>query len=146
MNKLWDDLKDNMKEWGVSAVEKAEEISRVAVAKGEEFTKISKLKFEILQLQKDKNKIYERLGLLVYNKTNESNVSNFTGDVEYFSLIEKINKYSIEISEKFIITPNFKDSGIINLLSSLVFTFAVEIKLLFLSKFMTDSFLLSMSI
>ena len=27
MNKLWDDLKDNMKEWGVSAVEKAEEIS-----------------------------------------------------------------------------------------------------------------------
>ena len=100
MNKLWDDLKDNMKEWGVSAVEKAEEISRVAVAKGEEFTKISKLKFDILQLQKDKNKVYEKLGLLVYKKTNESNVSNFTGDVEYFSLIEKINKYSIEISEK----------------------------------------------
>ena len=100
MNKLWDDLKDNMKEWGVSAVEKAEEISRVAVAKGEEFTKISKLKFDILQLQKDKNKAYEKLGLLVYNKTNESNVSNFTGDVEYYSLIEKINKYSIEISEK----------------------------------------------
>ena len=100
MNKLWDDLKDNMKEWGVSAVEKAEEISRVAVAKGEEFTKISKLKFDILQLQKDKDKVYEKLGLLVSNKTNESNVSNFTGDVEYFSLIEEINKYSIEISEK----------------------------------------------
>jgi len=100
MNKLWDDLKDNMKEWGVSAVEKAEEISRVAVAKGEEFTKISKLKFDILQLQKDKNKVYEKLGLLVYKKTNESNVSNFSGDVEYFSLIEKINEYSIEISEK----------------------------------------------
>ena len=100
MNKLRDDLKDNMKEWGVSAVEKAEEISRVAVAKGEEFTKISKLKFDILQLQKDKNKVYEKLGILVYNKTNESNVSNFTGDVEYFSLIEKINKHSIEISEK----------------------------------------------
>ena len=62
MNKLWDDLKDNMKEWGVSAVEKAEEISRVAVAKGEEFTKISKLKFDILQLQKEKNKVYEKLG------------------------------------------------------------------------------------
>ena len=100
MNKLWDDLKDNMKEWGVSAVEKAEEISRVAVAKGEEFTKISKLKFDILQLQKDRNKVYEKLGLLVYNKTNESNISNFTADVEYFSLIEKINKYSTEISVK----------------------------------------------
>ena len=29
MNKLWDDLKDNMKEWGVSAVEKAEEEARI---------------------------------------------------------------------------------------------------------------------
>ena len=100
MNKLWDDLKDNMKEWGVSAVEKAEEISRVAVAKGEEFTKISKLKFDILQLQKDRNKVFEKLGVIVFKKTNESNVSNFTGDVEYFELIGKINKYSIEISEK----------------------------------------------
>ena len=100
MNKLWDDLKDNMKEWGVSAVEKAEEISRVAVAKGEEFTKISKLKFDILQLQKDKSKVCEKLGQLVYTKTNESNLSNFTGDVEYFSLIEKMNKYAFEISKK----------------------------------------------
>ena len=100
MNKLWDDLKDNMKEWGVTAVEKAEEISRVAVAKGEEFTKISKLKFDILQLQKDKSKACEKLGLTAYKKTNENNVSNFTGDIEYFGLIEKISKYSIEISEK----------------------------------------------
>ena len=61
MNKLWDDLKDNMKEWCASAVEKAEEISRVAVAKGEEFTKISKLKIDIIQLQKEKSKIYEKL-------------------------------------------------------------------------------------
>ena len=100
MNKLWDDLKDNMKEWGVSAVEKAEEISRVAVAKGEEFTKISKLKFDILQLQKDKNKLCEKLGELVYLKTSESNLSNFTGDVEYFGLIEKINKCLVNIGEK----------------------------------------------
>ena len=38
--------------------------------------------------------------VLVYKKTNESNVSNFTGDIEYFALIEKINEFSIEISEK----------------------------------------------
>ena len=91
MNKLWDDLKDNMKEWGASAVEKAEEISRVAVAKGEEFTKISKLKFDILQLQKDKSKIYVKLGKLVYQKTHNNNMSNFTGDTEYFNLIEDVN-------------------------------------------------------
>ena len=91
MNKLWDDLKDNMKEWGASAVEKAEEISRVAVAKGEEFTKISKLKFDIIQLQKDKSKIYEKLGKLVYQKTQNNNMSNFTGNTEFFNFIEDVN-------------------------------------------------------
>ena len=97
MNKLWDDLKGNMKEWGASAVEKAEEISRVAVAKGEEFTKISKLKFDILQLQKDKSKIYVKLGKLVYQKTHNNNMSNFTGDTEYFNLIEDVNNCQASI-------------------------------------------------
>ena len=100
MNKLWDDLKDNMKEWGASAVEKAEEISRVAVAKGEEFTKISKLKFDILQLQKDKSKIYEKLGKLVYQKTQNNNMSNFTGNTEFFNLIEDVNKCNSNILNK----------------------------------------------
>ena len=100
MNKLWDDLKDNMKEWGASAVEKAEEISRVAVAKGEEFTKISKLKFDILQLQKDKSKIYEKLGNLVYKETQDNNVSNFTGNTEFFNFIEDINNFHSSILNK----------------------------------------------
>ena len=100
MNKLWDDLKDNMKEWGASAVEKAEKISRVAVAKGEEFTKISKLKFDILQLQKDNSKIYEKLGKLVYQKTQNNNMSNFTGDTEFFSFIEDINNCQSNILNK----------------------------------------------
>ena len=100
MNKLWDDLKDNMKEWGASAVEKAEEISRVAVAKGEEFTKISKLKFDILQLQKDKSKIYEKLGKLVYQKTHNNNMSNFTGNTEFFNFIEDVNNCQSSILDK----------------------------------------------
>ena len=100
MNKLWDDLKDNMKEWGASAVEKAEEISRVAVAKGEEFTKISKLKFDILQLQKDKSKIYEKLGKLVYQKTQNNNMSNFTGNTEFFNFIEDVNNCRSNILNK----------------------------------------------
>ena len=100
MNKLWDDLKDNMKEWGASAVEKAEEISRVAVAKGEEFTKISKLKFDIIQLQKDKSKIFEKLGRLVYQKTQNNNMSNFTGNTEFFNFIEDINNFQSSILDK----------------------------------------------
>ena len=53
MSKLWDDLKDNMKDWSLTAVEKAEEMSKMAVAKTEEMTLVSKVKFEIHQLQKE---------------------------------------------------------------------------------------------
>ena len=100
MNKLWDDLKDNMKEWGASAVEKAEEISRVAVAKGEEFTKISKLKYDISQVQKDKTKTYEKLGRLVFEKTKNDNMANFTANKEFFGLVEEIDSLSNDIANK----------------------------------------------
>ena len=100
MNKLWDDLKDNMKEWSASAVEKAEEISRVAVAKGEEFTKISKLKIEIIQLQKQKDAQLKKLGKLVFNFVQKDNLANFTGNAEFFKIVDKINEINKNISEK----------------------------------------------
>ena len=100
MNKLWDDLKDNMKEWSASAVEKAEEISRVAVAKGEEFTKISKLKIEIIQLQKQKDVQYKKLGKLVFNFVQKDNLANFTGNAEFFKIVDKINGINKNISIK----------------------------------------------
>ena len=98
MNKLWDDLKDNMKEWGASAVEKAEEISRVAVAKGEEFTKISKIKIEIMQLEKEIIKNYEKLGKLVHRYAQNDNVVNFTGNTEFFEIIKQIDDNNIKIN------------------------------------------------
>ena len=114
MNKLWDDLKDNMKEWGASAVEKAEEISRVAVAKGEEFTKISKLKYDISQVQKDKTKIYEKLGRLVFEKTKNNNMANFTANKEFFGLVEEVDSLSNDIANKEIDIINIKKEYGIN--------------------------------
>ena len=100
MNKLWDDLKDNMKEWGASAVEKAEEISRVAVAKGEEFTKISKIKIEIMQLEKEITRDYENLGKLVHRYAQDDNMVNFTGNTEFFEIIKNIDDNNIQIGQK----------------------------------------------
>ena len=100
MNKLWDDLKDNMKEWGASAVEKAEEISRVAVAKGEEFTKISKIKIETMQLEKEITKNYEKLGKLVHRYAQNDNMVNFTGNTEFFEIIKQIDHKNIQVELK----------------------------------------------
>tara|TARA_Y100001970_G_C13913172_1_gene689545 strand:+ start:48 stop:452 length:405 start_codon:yes stop_codon:yes gene_type:complete len=100
MNKLWDDLKDNMKEWGASAVEKAEEISRVAVAKGEEFTRISKIKIDIMQIEKEINKDFEKLGKLVHRYAQDDNMANFTGNIEFFDIVKQINKKNIKVEIK----------------------------------------------
>ena len=100
MSKIWDDLKSNMKDWSNAAVEKAEEVSKVAVAKTEELTKISKVKLVIHQLQRDKNKEISALGKLVYNHSKEANMSNFTGNSEFFSHVEKIDSLNAQIIEK----------------------------------------------
>ena len=100
MSKIWNDLKSNMKDWSNAAVEKAEEVSKVAVAKTEELTRISKIKLTIHQLQRDKNKEILSLGKLVYAHSKEANMSNFTGNTEFFSHVEKIDSLNIQILDK----------------------------------------------
>ncbi len=100
MNKLWDDLKQNMKDWSSVAVEKAEEVSKIAVAKTEELTKISKIKIEIHQLQRDLAKTYENLGRLVSYHAKEENMVNFTGNKEFYSSLQKIEDIQDKITEK----------------------------------------------
>ena len=100
MSKLWDDLKQNMKEWSSAAVEKAEEVSKVAVAKTEELTKISKIKLEIHQLQRDRRKQQEALGKLAYDQAKDNNMVNFTGNTEFYSHVEEIEKIASVIGEK----------------------------------------------
>ena len=102
MSKLWDDLKDNMKDWSVTAVEKAEEMSKIAVAKTEEMTRISKVKFEIHQLHREMNKVYENLGKLVFEHTKTEHMASFSGNKDFFSLVNKIEdlKAKIKMKEK----------------------------------------------
>ena len=100
MSKLWDDLKENMKDWSASAVEKAEEVSKIAMAKTEEMTRLSKIKFEIHQLQRQKNKIYEKLGKLAYVHTKEDHMATFSGNKDFFDFVNEIGTIKEKIVEK----------------------------------------------
>ena len=100
MTKLWEDLKDNMRDWSTSAVEKAEEMSRVALNKTEELTRISKIKFDIHQLQRQINKNYENLGHLVYSKTKIDHNASFSGNSEFFKIINDTDRLKKNITEK----------------------------------------------
>ena len=100
MSKLWDDLKDNMKDWSVTAVEKAEEMSKIAVAKTEEMTRISKVKFDIHQLHREMNKVYENLGKLVFEHTKNEHMASFSGNKDFFNLVNKIEDLKMKIEMK----------------------------------------------
>ena len=100
MSKLWDDLKKNMKDWGSVAVEKAGEVSKIAVAKTEEITKISKHKIDIHQLQKERAKTFEKLGQFVVQQAKEDNMVNFTGNTEFFTFIQKLDEITELIEKK----------------------------------------------
>ena len=100
MSKLWDDLKDNMKDWSITAVEKAEEMSKIAVAKTEEMTRISKVKFEIHQLHREMSKVYENLGKLVFEHTKTEHMASFSGNKDFFKLVNKIEDLRAKIEMK----------------------------------------------
>ena len=100
MSKLWEDLKENMKDWSSSAVEKAEEMSKIAMAKTEEMTRISKLKFDIHQLLRDISKENEKLGKLVYDHTKNDHMATFSGNSDFFELINKIDLIKDKITLK----------------------------------------------
>tara|TARA_X000000368_G_scaffold153840_1_gene121207 strand:- start:1699 stop:2016 length:318 start_codon:yes stop_codon:yes gene_type:complete len=89
MNKFFEDLKNNIAEWSVVASEKAEE-----------FTHNSKLRIDILQLERKLSSLYVKLGLYVFAKTQEKNVLNFVGDKRYLALVENIVSIKKRIADK----------------------------------------------
>ena len=100
MTKLWNDLKKNMKDWSSAAVEKAEEVSKIAVAKTEELTKVSKIKIEEHQFQRELSKLYEDMGRMVTKYAKDENMVNFSGNQEFFQIIENIEKIQLKNDKK----------------------------------------------
>tara|TARA_B100000427_G_C15298349_1_gene502919 strand:- start:290 stop:616 length:327 start_codon:yes stop_codon:yes gene_type:complete len=86
MKNFWEDLKNNITEWSIVASEKAEE-----------FTHLSKLRIDILQLERKLSSFYVKLGLYVFSKTKEKNILNFVGDKKYNLIIEEIETLKLKI-------------------------------------------------
>ena len=97
MSKLWKEIKDNVKEWSAAAIKKADEVSKLAVEKTGDFTKISKIKLDVRQTQKDIDNVFEDLGRYVYMQVEDKKVSNFGTDSEFKDTIKKINGFKTKI-------------------------------------------------
>ena len=88
MTNFIEDLKKNITEWSIVASEKAEE-----------FTHASKLRIDIIQLERKLSSNYVKLGLYVFSKTKEKNVLNFVRDKKYLSIIDSIDSIKSNISD-----------------------------------------------
>ena len=97
MSNLWKEIKDNVKEWSATAIEKAEEVSKLAVEKTGDFTKISKIKLDIRQAQKDVDNVFEDMGRYVYLQVKEKNVTSFKTNIEFNDTIKKIDDFETKI-------------------------------------------------
>ena len=86
MTNFWENLKKNITEWSIVASEKAEE-----------FTHTSKLRIDVLQLERKLSSHYVKLGLYVFSKTKEKNVLNFVGDKRYLAIIDSIESIKSNI-------------------------------------------------
>ena len=100
MTNFLEDLKKNITEWSIVASEKAEE-----------FTHTSKLRIDVLQLERKLSSHYVKLGLYVFSKTKEKNVLNFVGDKRYLSIIESIESIKSNIVDIKKEINNEKDSN-----------------------------------
>ena len=89
MANFWEDLKKNITEWSIVASEKAEE-----------FTHTSKLRIDVLQLERKLSSHYVKLGLYVFSKTKEKNVLNFVGDKKYLSIVDSVESIKSETIER----------------------------------------------
>ena len=98
MSNLWKEIKDNVKEWSSAAIKKADEVSKLAVEKTGDFTKISKIKLDIRQTQKDIDKNFEDLGRYIYMQVKDKNVTSFKTHNEFNDSIKKLDEFKSKIN------------------------------------------------
>ncbi len=97
MSNLWKEIKDNVKEWSAAAIKKADEVSKLAVEKTGDFTKISKIKLDIHQTQKEIDKNFEDLGRYIYVQAKDKNVTSFKTNTEFNEAIKKQDDFKTKI-------------------------------------------------
>jgi len=100
MANIWDDLKKNVKDWSTSAVEKAEEVSKIAVNKTEELTRIGKLKLELHQLNKDLRRVFEEVGKYTYSHFQDFKTLKVKDNQDLSGYWDEINLLKQKIHDK----------------------------------------------
>ena len=97
---MMNDMIKGLRDLGSAAIEKAEEYGKIATDKAEELTKVGKIKLDIHQLNRSRNKQLAELGELVFNLNEESKLSKLGKHENFVVLVKTIKELDAEIVEK----------------------------------------------
>lgn len=90
-NKLWDDVRKSLQEFGTLAAEKGREFSKAAADKAEELTRVGKIRLDLVQVNREIERLFSELGGKVYHLHSEDALKSLGKDEEIKTLFEKIS-------------------------------------------------------
>jgi hypothetical protein len=100
MRGVLDNLAENFRDWTTTATEKAGELTRVAAEKAEELGKLGKLKMDIYQLQRERQKALSALGLITFTALTGKKATDWEKSEASSELIARIKALDNEIAAK----------------------------------------------
>lgn len=99
-SKLMGDMMKGLRDFGSSAMEKAEEFGKIATEKAEEYTKLGKIKLDIHQLKRARTKALAELGELVISLKTKPKLAKLAENEDYLELSKRIKELDAEIADK----------------------------------------------
>jgi len=95
-----DNLAENFRDWTTIATEKAGELTRVAAEKAEELGRLGKLKMDIYQLQRERQKALSALELITFTALNRKKATGWEKSEDSSELIARVKALDNEIAAK----------------------------------------------
>ncbi len=100
MTQKWDEIKKKVSDIASQAASKAGELTRDAAEKAEEVTKLGKIKLDLFQLKKDKDKQFQKIGSTIYTLLNDGKYDVLLQESDISTFIDKVKEIDIELKTK----------------------------------------------
>lgn len=98
-SKMMGGMMKGLREFGATALEKAEEYGKIATEKAEELTKLGRIKLDIHQMKRSRTKEFAELGEFVFGLS-KAKLAKLTEQETYTALSKSIKELDASIKAK----------------------------------------------
>lgn len=97
MAQKWEDIKTKIEKFATNAADKASEITKEAAERAEQLTKHGKIKLDIYQLEKSRDKEYQKLGKVIFEKITSGELTDLNEHDDIQKITKQVNKINADI-------------------------------------------------